>query len=101
YSRRGNRHRGRTGHLTGQRSGCCVPPATDATAYGSQRPSHGTGLDTTVFAIPHLPQTPKLAHRSFADPTLWDALDLTVIADAITAEPSSRPRPGRWAGDGR
>lgn len=41
---------------------------------------------TTVFAIPHLPQTHQLAHRSFAslaDPTLWDALDLTVIPHAL------------------
>lgn len=41
---------------------------------------------TTVFAIPDLPQTRSLAHRSFpslTDPTLWDALDLTPAPSAL------------------
>jgi len=37
---------------------------------------------TTVFAIPDLPETRPLAHRSFpslTDPTLWEALDLAPL----------------------
>ncbi len=48
--------------------------------------------DATVFAIPDLPETRSLAHRSFpslADPTLWDAFGLTMPPDA---SPVPQPR---------
>jgi HAD superfamily hydrolase (TIGR01509 family) len=48
---------------------------------------------TTVFAIPDLPQTRPLAHRSFpslTDPTLWEALDL-VLKRQCTDRPVPRP----------
>jgi len=56
---------------------------------------------TTVFAIPTLPQTRPLAHRSFPsliDPTLWNALDLTTATGAIPRprrQRSAEPRPTR------
>lgn len=65
-------------HHTCQRLG--VPPTSvivledSPTGIRAARAAH-----TTVFAIPDLPETRPLAHRSFpslTDPTLWEALDL-------------------------
>lgn len=49
---------------------------------------------TTVFAIPNLPETHPVAHRSFltlADPELWDVLGLTAAPDVGTVPQPRHP----------